>query len=130
MLKQATRTKLSKKILLTFNTLKVENKNLINKNVMKWMFSHWPCYRSSASRIDLRMTVLALGFASGQFSNPQANTIALGPVTVKDYDETVQEYQGLYFLHWTNSTVSSMSDCRSRGLLVQILARQQKFCGD
>ena len=45
--------------LLTFNTLKVENKKLINKNVMKWIFSHWPCYRSEGSRIGLRTAVLA-----------------------------------------------------------------------
>ena len=62
-----------KDILLTFNTFKVEDQNLIERNVMKWMFSHWPCYRSSASRSGLRTAVLALGFASGQYGNPQAN---------------------------------------------------------
>ena len=62
-----------KDILLTFNTLKVEDQNLIERNVLKWMFSHWPCYRSSASRSGLRTAVLALGFASGQYGNHQAN---------------------------------------------------------
>ena len=45
---------------------------------MKWLFSHRPYYRSSGCRIDLRIAVLDLGFASGQYSNPQANTTALG----------------------------------------------------
>ena len=66
---------------MTLNTLKVENKKLIDKSVMKWMFSYWPCYRFSGSRIGLRMPVLAGGFASSQYSNPPANTTALGPVT-------------------------------------------------
>ena len=45
------------------------------------MFSDWPCNRSTESQIGLQMVVLALGFASVQYSNPQANTTALGPVT-------------------------------------------------
>ena len=49
---------------MAFNALKVENKKLINKNVMKWMFSHWPCYRSSASRFEIWMAVLARGFVN------------------------------------------------------------------
>ena len=32
---------------------------VVNKNVLKWMFSHLPYNRSSASRNDLRTTVLA-----------------------------------------------------------------------
>ena len=38
-------------------------------------------FKSSAGRVDLRMAVMALGFTSGQYSNPQANTTALGSVT-------------------------------------------------
>ena len=53
----------------------------INKNVMKWMFSHWPCYRSLARRIGLWMAELALGFAVGQYSHPQVSTTDLRPAT-------------------------------------------------
>ena len=56
-------------------------KQLINKNVIKWMFSYWPCYSFSASHIGLRMAVLALSFASGQYSHHQANMTDLRPVT-------------------------------------------------
>ena len=52
---------------------------LINKNVR--MFSLWPRYSSSASRIGLRVAVLALGFALGHYNNPHTNTTGLGPVT-------------------------------------------------
>ena len=48
---------------------------------MKWMVSYYPCHRSSGSRIGLRMAALALGFASGKYSNHQVNTTALGLVT-------------------------------------------------
>ena len=61
-----------------------ENKNaryLVNKNVIKWVFSYWPCYRSSDSCIVPRLAVLALGVASGQYSQPRAYTTVLGPVT-------------------------------------------------
>ena len=54
---------------------------MVDRNVMKWIFSHWPCYRSSGSHICLRMTVLAFGFASGQYSSLEANTTVIGPVT-------------------------------------------------
>ena len=69
-----------KKVLLTFNTLKVRNKKLIHKNVMKWMFSHWPC-RSLASHIGFWMAVLGLVFDLGKYSNLQTNMTALRPVT-------------------------------------------------
>ena len=42
------------------------------------MFSYCPCYRSSARRIGFRMAALALCFASGQYSDPQAHATALG----------------------------------------------------
>ena len=45
------------------------------------MFSHWPCYRSSGNGTGLRLAVLALGFTSGQYSNPQETTTALEAVT-------------------------------------------------
>ena len=63
MVKQATTKTTQKEVLLTFNTLKVENKKLTNKK---------KCYEMDvflASRIGLRMAVLALGFASGQYNN-------------------------------------------------------------
>ena len=56
---------------ITFSTLKVENMKLTDKNVMKWMFSHWPCYKSSTSLTSLREAVSAL---------PQANTAILRPI--------------------------------------------------
>ena len=63
----------------SFNILKVENKQLNDKkNVTEWMYSHVPCYRSSASRISLRMAVLARGKSEGRCSNPQANTTTPG----------------------------------------------------
>ena len=34
---------------------------MINKNVMKCLFSHWPCNSSSDSRIGFRMAVLSQG---------------------------------------------------------------------
>ena len=49
MVKQATTKTTQKEVLLTVNTLKVENKKLTNKNILKWVFfklalgqSHWP----------------------------------------------------------------------------------------
>ena len=78
MVKQATRTTTQKEVLLTSKALKSENKKFINKNVVKWMFSHWPCYRPLVSRIGLWMAVLARGCAntaiggpSGHFKCPQ-----------------------------------------------------------
>ena len=47
-----------KEDLLTFNTLKVGNEKFINKNFMKWIFLHWPCYRSSAYHILMAQTCL------------------------------------------------------------------------
>ena len=49
-------------------------------NVIKWMFSYWPCYRSESSRIGLRFAVLAQGSTSGKYTHPKANTTAGGPV--------------------------------------------------
>ena len=57
----------------------IKQTKLIDENVMQWTFSYWPCHRSSASLIGLRMAVFAIGFASGQYSNTQASTSAFGP---------------------------------------------------
>ena len=45
------------------------------------MFSHWPLLQVLGQSFWPSGVVLALGFASGQYSNPQANKIGLEPVT-------------------------------------------------
>ena len=51
------------------------------QNVIKWMFSYWPCNRSKGSHIGMKIAVLALGFTLGQYSHPKADTTGQGPVT-------------------------------------------------
>ena len=53
-------------------------KSLVNKGVMKCVFSYWSCIMSSYSCIGSRSAVLALGFASCQYSWPRPNTTVLG----------------------------------------------------
>ena len=45
-------------------------------NVIEWIFSDWPYYRSEGSYIGLRIAVLAQGEAEGQYSHPKANNRA------------------------------------------------------
>ena len=76
--KQTTRTKLLKKRFYWLSTLKkLKNSWLIKRSWNGWVFfvvvvvaffSHKPCYRSSASRIGLRMAVLAVSRPIQQFS--------------------------------------------------------------
>ena len=53
MVKQETmnKKKYFKRDFIDFQQFRGLKTKKINKNVMKWMFSHWPCYRSLARRI-------------------------------------------------------------------------------
>ena len=59
-------------------------------NVIKWMFSYWPCYRSEGGLIGLRIAVLARGEAEDQYGHRKANTTGRGQalqVTMLSYKE-------------------------------------------
>ena len=76
-------------------------KSLINKSVMKWIVSLWPCYRSSASRIGLRIAILV--DAEGQCSNPRDNTTGRGPVT--------GQYENINLITYYNNCDQSLLIC-------------------